>query len=312
MSYLALFLSLPTRGGTERMRLWRNLKSLGCGVLRDGVYLLPETEQNGSALAVAAHEAITSGGSGAVFQLSALDNEHEKILRALFDRSEAYNELLAEISAIDRDLPDLPTLRRKLRALKRRQEEWVAIDFFNSVGRQALENQLNTLSATIEAQTADAEPTVVEGQIEILSRADYYSRTWATRRNLWVDRLASAWLIRRFIDPQARFLWLEHIDDCPADALGFDFDGARFTHVGRRVSFETLLASFKLGDDPALARLANVVHTLDVGGTAPEAAGLEAMLKGLKVRVHDDNVLLTEAGQLLDDLYAAFFEKEKI
>lgn len=294
------------------MRLWRNLKSLGCGVLRDGVYLLPETEQNGNALAMAADEAINSGGSGAVFQLSALDDGQEKILRALFDRSEAYNELLTDISAIDRDPPDLPTLRRKLRTLKRRQEELVAIDFFNSVGRQELENRLNTLSATIEAQTADAEPTVVEGQIEILSRTDYCGRTWATRRNLWVDRLASAWLIRRFIDPQARFLWLEHIDNCPADALGFDFDGARFTHVGRRVSFETLLASFKLEDDPALSRLAKVVHTLDVGGTAPEAAGLEAMLKGLKARVHDDNILLTEAGQLLDDLYAAFLEKEKI
>jgi hypothetical protein len=128
-----------------------------------------------------------------------------------------------------------------------------------------------------------------------------------------VDRLASAWLIRRFIDPQARFLWLGNSADCPDGALGFDFDGAAFTHVhthvGERVTFETLLASFGLEADAALARIGAIVHSLDVGGSAPEAAGLEALLKGLKARITDDDSLLAEGGRLLDDLYAAFAEK---
>lgn len=79
-----------------------------------------------------------------------------------------------------------------------------------------------------------------------------------------MDRLASAWLIGRFIDPSARFLWLASPDDCPDEALGFDFDGATFTHVEEKVTFETLLASFDL-DSPALLRLGKLVHYLDVG-----------------------------------------------
>jgi hypothetical protein len=92
----------------------------------------------------------------------------------------------------------------------------------------------------------------------------------------------------------------------PIYALGFDFDGAPFTHVGERVSFETLLASFGLEGDAALARIGGIVHTLDVGGAAPEAAGFEALLRGLKARIDDDDRLLEEGGRLLDDLYLAF------
>lgn len=147
-------------------------------------------------------------------------------------------------------------------------------------------------------------------RIERLDTADYQHRTWATRKNLWVDRLASAWLIRRFIDPQARFRWLARIEDCPKKALGFDFDGAAFTHVvspgAERVTFETLMASFGLEDDQGLRRLGAMVHALDVGGgQAPEAPGFELMLRGLKARVADDDQLLAEGGRLLDDLYAA-------
>ncbi|MHB1436905.1 MAG: chromate resistance protein ChrB domain-containing protein, partial [Thiobacillus sp.] len=145
-----------------------------------------------------------------------------------------------------------------------------------------------------------------DGQPERLALADFQKQTWATRQNLWVDRLASAWLIRRFIDRKARFIWLQHVKDCPASALGFDFDGARFTHIGHRVTFETLLASFDLEGDVALMRIGAIVHALDVGGEAPEAAGFETLLKGLKARIQDDDALLKQGGQMLDDLYAVF------
>jgi hypothetical protein len=151
-----------------------------------------------------------------------------------------------------------------------------------------------------------SEPGFTEGEPERLDAGQFQNRLWATRRDLWVDRLASAWLIRRCIDRNARFVWFAEPQDCPPDALGFDFDGARFSHVGRRVTFETLLASFGLEGDAALKRLAALVHTLDVGGTAPEAAGFEAMLRGLKSRLDDDDDLLAAGGQMLDDLYAAF------
>jgi len=114
-------------------------------------------------------------------------------------------------------------------------------------------------------------------------------------------------LIRRFIDRDARFQWLARPSDCPKRALGFDFDGAAFTHVGDRVTFETLLASFGLEADPALSRLGMMVHTLDVGGDAiAEAKGFESVLAGAHERLADDDALLAEMSLVLDSLYAHY------
>jgi hypothetical protein len=112
----------------------------------------------------------------------------------------------------------------------------------------------------------------------------------------------------QIIDRHARFVWLDSPAKCPEHALGFDFDGATFTHVGDKVTFEVLLASFNLDRDPGLARLAALVHALDVGGTVPaEAAGFEAILAGARARLNgDDNALLAETGAVLDSLYAHF------
>ena len=139
-----------------------------------------------------------------------------------------------------------------------------------------------------------------------MSIQDYQGRLWATRQRLWVDRLACAWLIRRHIDPQAKLLWLATPADCPADALGFDFDGATFTHVGARVSFEVLLASFGL-ETPALQRFGALVHFLDVGGVQPpEAVGIESALAGLRDTILDDDQLLALASNIFDGLMASF------
>ena len=151
------------------------------------------------------------------------------------------------------------------------------------------------------------EPHETEGRVPRLDIDQYQGRVWATRRRLWVDRVASAWLIRRFIDRDARFRWLAKPSDCPKSALGFDFDGAAFTHVGDRVTFETLMASFALEDDAALARLAAMVHQLDVGGEpVPEATGFEAVMAGARERLPDDDALLAEMSTVLDSLYAHF------
>ncbi|MCI0433317.1 MAG: chromate resistance protein, partial [Gemmatimonadetes bacterium] len=155
---------------------------------------------------------------------------------------------------------------------------------------------------------APDEPHAADRAIRRLHRKDFQGRTWATRRHLWVDRAASAWLIRRFIDPKARFLWLAKPAACPKTALGFDFDGATFTHVGERVTFEVLLASFGL-DDPALARLGELVHTLDVGGVpVPEASGFEALMTGARQGAADDDALLEVMSHTLDSLYAFYSE----
>jgi len=124
-----------------------------------------------------------------------------------------------------------------------------------------------------------------------------------------VDRLACAWLIRRFIDHQARFVWLTDpagSTPVPRGALGFDFDGARFTHVGARVSFEVLIAAFGLEKDARLQRIAGAVHYLDAGGIpVPEAAGLESVLSGLRELHANDDALAAAAAAVFDALYAS-------
>lgn len=130
------------------------------------------------------------------------------------------------------------------------------------------------------------EPRSIQADIPRLERAKFCAKVWATRRRPWVDRLASAWLIRRFIDPEAHFVWLAHPSQCPVGALGFDFDGADFTHVGEKVTFEVLIASFGLEQDMGLQRMAALVHYLDVGGApVAEAVGLKLMLAGARSAV---------------------------
>jgi hypothetical protein len=122
-----------------------------------------------------------------------------------------------------------------------------------------------------------------------------------------VDRLASAWLVKRFIDREARFAWIERPRDRPRGAVGFDFDGAEFTHAGDRVTFAVLVASFGLENDPALAAIGAAVHFLDVGGIpVADAKGLETVLKGLKEKARSDDALLADAMRILDLFYSAY------
>lgn len=304
-TWLLIVLTLPAQNATARMRIWRGLKGLGCAALRDGAWLLPETEATRQGLEPLVEETRGAGGTAWLLRVDASDDQ-AAAFKGMFDRSTDYAELLADLAHLDPLADSAATANKTVKALRRRYEALVEQDYFPGAGKLEAEARLQTLEATLAARLSPTEPHSQHGQPERLAPGDFQKRTWATRQCLWVDRLASAWLIRRFIDRKARFIWLERVQDCPADALGFDFDGARFTHVGHRVTFETLLASFGLESDLALMRIGAIVHALDVGGEAPEAAGFEMLLKGLKARIQDDDALLKQGGQMLDDLYAVF------
>jgi hypothetical protein len=308
-SWLLLIVSLPTASATGRMRIWRALKALGCMALRDGAYLLPSRIDHEQALQDLADECIREGGSAWLMAVQSRSLDEAATYRQLFDRSEDYAELSRTWKETNRGLASLaaPDLARLQRRLQREFEAVRAIDFFPGDASAEAEAAWTDFSKRIESALSPDEPHETRGQVPRLDDSKYQGRTWATRRRLWVDRVASAWLIRRFIDRDARFRWLAKPSDCPKSALGFDFDGATFTHVGDRVTFETLLASFGLEEDLALVRLATIVHALDIGGEpVPEAKGFEAVMAGARERLTDDDALLTEMSAVLDSLYAHF------
>lgn len=305
MRWLTLIISLPTENASARMRAWRALKAAGAAVLRDGVYLLPELGGNRATLDAIAADVRANGGTAYVM---VGDGDGTGDFMALFDRRAEFAELLAEIAA-SRTALSVDTAADTLKQARKLRKSFAllaGIDFFPGHEQDRAAEALDELEAATSRELAPDEPQAVVVAIPRLAVADYHGRAWATRRRPWVDRLASAWLIQRFIDPAARFIWLVSPDDCPADALGFDFDGAAFTHVGALVTFETLLASFGF-DAPALQRIAALVRHLDVGGVPPpEASGVERVLAGMRHAIAEDDQLLAAASAVFDGLCAAF------
>lgn len=309
VSWLLLVVSLPTTSSTARMRLWRALKALGCMPLRDGAYLLPAGDERERSLRELGDECTREGGVSWLMTVQPRSAGEEQAYRQLFDRTEEYTELRRSWKEANRGLDRLSAgeLTRLQRRLQREFDAAQSIDFFPGDHSAEALAAWTDMNRRIAQLLSPDEPHDVAGSIPRLDGREYRGRTWATRRRMWVDRVASAWLIRRFIDPDARFKWLVRPSDCPKSALGFDFDGATFTHVGDRVTFETLLASFGLDEDAGLLRLGALVHHLDVGGEpVPEAAGFEAVMAGARERLDDDDALLAEMTTVLDSLHAHF------
>jgi hypothetical protein len=302
MSWLFLVISLPTENSTARMRAWRALKASGAAVLRDGVYLLPDREPCQSLLNSVAVDVRSGGGTAHLIRGA---GEEGADFASLFDRHEDYAALLADVVKL-RDavtVRNAPETLKQARKLRKVFAGIVAIDFFPGEAQKQTESALQALEAHANRVLSPNEPHHVDRAIPRLEVGRYRGRLWATRERPWVDRLASAWLIRRYIDRDARFIWLKSPTECPSDALGFDFDGAPFTHVGGKVTFEVLMTSFGL-EQPALVRLGALVHFLDIGGIQPpEASGVERVLAGLRDSLTDDDRLLEAAGGVFDGLF---------
>jgi len=310
--FIALLTSLPTGNSTLRMRVWRALKGSGCGVLRDGVYLLPVEAPGAAALAEAEAEIKAAGGFAMTVQMEFKVPEQVEHVRKLFDRGEEYAALLARAGAARAALRRLGKRKADtlVQRLRRAFAELTEIDFFPGQAQRQARDAMSALEDDAGKLFSTGEPRSSKRRLRRLDSAEYRNRLWATRKDLWVDRLASVWLIRRFIDRKARFAWIDRPRDRPKRSLGFDFDGAEFTHVGDRVTFEVLLGSFGLDGDPALAAIGHAVHFLDVGGIpVTDAKGLETVLRGIKARSLGDDETAAEAAKIFDHFYSAYSER---
>jgi len=309
--WLVFVTQLPTDDPAGRMKVLRTLETLGCAPLRDGVYLLPDASENRRGLAKLAAFVTSINGSVHVLNVKSADEAQSKQFRGLFDRSEQYGELVKTVESLKAGfgISDPVAINRVLGKQRRDLEAIAALDFFGSPNRDKAEKVLAEMESRVrELIFPENTPASPSAGVARTNRT-YFRRGWATRKPLFTDRLACAWLIRRFIDPEAVLVWLDKSRDAPATAVTFGYDGATFRNSRNRVTYQELLASFKLEKDPALVKIGHLVHALEAGGSKlAEAAGVETLLAGARRRATTDDELLAESEKTFDLLYEAYFE----
>ena len=307
--WLALIASLPTEDPAARMRVLRTLESLGAAVVREGAYLLPDTESSRKGLEALAGYIAKGAGHGLVLQVAPLTEAQQQGFRGLFDRSARYEELIKVIESlkVGFGIADPSAIGHVLHRQRREFDAISALDFFPNEVRARAEG---ALAAADEEVRKMMFPTQTQGGLK--PGESLLRRVWVTRRPPWADRLACAWLIRRFLDPEGSVAWLEKTQECPPGVVGFAFDGARFGNSATRVTFEEMLQQFNLAGNGALAKIGGIVHYLEVGDNqVAEAAGVKTLLQGAARRAGSDDELLEEAEKTFDLLYEAYFETVK-
>lgn len=306
--WLLLTATLPTTPSALRVRVWRALKATGAGSLREGVYLLPASAPTAGDLWAIEKAVRESDAQAHMLVVQARDDAQEKTFRALFDRRELYLELMQTVREARTRLKSAsePELRKSLRTLDQQFATVSTADFFPGSEQQRVRSALEALRQEVERRISPGEPIARSAGIPKRSAKEFQGKTWATRKRPWVDRLATAWLITRFIDRSPRFVWIDSPKKSPKAALGFDFDGATFSHVDDKVTFEVVLEAFGLDEDLALKRVGQLVHYIDVGGFPVDAAaGFETVVRGLQAQHPKDDALLASALPVFDALYAA-------
>lgn len=301
MKISILISSLPTQSASTRMRVWRSIKSSGAATLRDGVYILPFEFSNQFDEIVLEHTA--NEGTAHIFNAECPESID---LPILFNRDLEYEEFINQLKILNEslDIDKKNEHLKQIRKLRKNLNQLIQIDYFPTDAQVTTSKAFTNLEYKITRLGEADEPQMSTQELNTLNIANYQNKTWATRKRPWIDRLASAWLIQKFIDQSPTFMWLETPSDCPKGAIGFDFDGASFTHIESLVTFEVLIRSFNL-QDSALNKIAEIVHYLDVGGhEPPEAVGFEKVIHGLKTTIIDDDQLLAFSNHIFDGLYA--------
>jgi len=305
---------LPSQPSNLRVTTWRRLQQLGAVPLKQAVYVLPDTPETREDFEWLKTEVKGAGGDASVFAADNVDAWSDDALVEEFRRSrqEAYADLardaeraLKRLSAGRRPHGTrAPAVRRLLEIFRERLTSIESIDFFGSAGRDRVIALVQQLEDSNPATTRP-KTTATTGRKE---SSGYHDRLWITRPRPGVDRMASAWLIRRFIDPNAGFGFAVDRHAVPEHGVPFDMFGVEFSHQGDGCTFETLCSAFGL-EDPALSRIAAIVHDLDLKDSrfgAPEGATVAAMIEGLQLSHRDDDALLAQGMTLFDSLYRSF------
>jgi hypothetical protein len=313
---------IPPKPDYLRVKISRRLQRIGAVAIKNSVYVLPAGDATLEDFQWVLREITTEGGDGSVCRASFVDGltdeEVEQLFRAA--RSRDFEEVAAAARAALKvltaakaaDAGQRARTRGDLTRLRRRVADISNIDFFGSPARTPVDELLERLEVRLRA-AAPSEPSAVtraNGARAVVDPREVQGRTWVTREGVFVDRIASAWLIRRRIDSGARFVFVPAEGYVPKPGeLRFDMFEAEFTHEGDRCTFETLVVRFGLQADTALRAVGEIVHDIDVKDAKfarAEAAGVERLLEGIAAEYASDGDRLEHGAALFDGLYAAF------
>jgi hypothetical protein len=311
--WLLLIHQVPPKPDYLRVKVRRRLQQIGAVAVKSTVYALPRGESSLEDFEWVLREIAEAGGQGAICEASFVgglsDIEIEGLFRA--ERADEYEAVASEA----RELLELGPLdgRRAeiesgLARLRKRQEQAKALDFFGAQEATAAEESLSEVERRLEG----AEPASKARRKEESVRARPRGKTWVTRKGVYVDRIASAWLIRRFVDPKAKFKFVPgRVHEPARDELRFDMFDGEYTHEGDRCTFEVLLERFGIRD-PALRAIAEIVHDLDIKDgkyARPETAGIEQIVAGIAMAHGDDATRVERGGAVLDDLHVVLSKR---
>jgi len=316
--WLLLIHQLPPKPDYFRVKIWRRLQRLGAVAIKNSVYVLPKNDQTQEDFQWMLREILEGGGEGSLCEAHFFDGLSDDEVEALFQAARAaeYEEIAEEARRVA-EIPwpegQIEGNRRtqneiNLVRLKRRLAEIVAIDFFGAPGRETAEGLVSGIEMRIHEQRSGKQVS----RVAAYRREDLQNKTWVTRKGIYIDRMASAWLIRRFIDPNARFKFVapKGYKALP-DEVRFDMFEAEFTHEGDRSTFEVLIDRVAI-DDAALTPLAEIVHDIDLKDSKfgrEETAGIERLMTGVATAHKEDETRLSRASSIFDDLYEYFRTK---
>lgn len=301
----------PPRDADTAMRITRTLESLGAGSLRDGVYLLPRNNALSQSLARLIEHIAAAGGQAEILRIHSADEDQDQRLRALIDHGAQYEALTATIRAVAGGI-GLAETWAIARVLRRQRDELDRLDLIDHLhGAPALAARL-ALDEAQQALEAELFGAVVTAEAPPQSLPDPCFRCiWVTRDTLSADRLASAWLIRRFIDVEAHFVWIGRDEQAPPLVVSFGFAGASIACAGGQVTFERLLALHWYDPEPALQCLGQAIRDLETGRhPVPQAQPIESLLEGAARRAAPDpDSQLAAAERVFDQVYETFLDQ---
>jgi len=309
--WLLLIHQLPPHPAYFRVKIWRQLQGLGAVALKNSVYALPLSEETREDFQWVVRQIVAGGGEASVVEALFVDGLTDGEIRERFRqaRNEDYAKLQEEILVIQKALPKNQDEIHKgevevqLAKLRKRYADLQAIDFFEAGGAAEVRTQIGRLETRLAPESPGSQSSAT------WDIKDLHGRTWVTRKGMHVDRIACAWLIRRFIDPEARFRFLEPKSTVARKGeLRFDMFEGEFTHEGDWCSFETLVHRLGL-EDPALHALGEIIHDIDLKDAKfkrPEVSGFDRAILGVALLHQKDEARLAAGSGVLDAFYAAF------